>query len=98
MGDLIGDLIYAAVIGLLGFGVYGAMRRGLSKGARRIAVGLVTAAIVFSLVVVSWDIVDGTTNSTESFIVVIAGIPLLFALAVVKIVDRGASHPQQRHT
>jgi hypothetical protein len=96
--DIVGDLIYAALIGLLGFGVYRAMASGLSKAARRIAVGLVTAAIVFSLVFVSWDIVDGTSTSTESLIVLIAGVPLLMALATVKILDRVAHGPPQRHT
>jgi len=96
--DIVGDLIYAALIGLLGFGVYRAMASGLSKAARRVAVGLVIATVILSLVVVSWDIVDGTSSSTEVFIVLIAGLPLLMAFAAVRVVDRTARGQRQRHT
>ena len=82
----------------VGFGGYRAIRSGLSKAARRIAVGLVVAAIAFSLVVVSWDIVDGTSTSTESFVVLVIGVPLLMALAAVKVVDRVARGQRQHHT
>jgi hypothetical protein len=85
--DIVEDLLYAVLVGLLGFGAHRAIARGLSQAAKRVAVGLVTAAIVFSLVVVSWDLVDGTSTSTESFIVLIAGVPLLIALAAVRIID-----------
>jgi hypothetical protein len=96
--DIIGDLIYAAIIGVVGFGAYRALASGLSRTARRVVVGLVAAAIVFSLVVVSWDIVDGTSTSTESFVLFIVGVPLLIAIGAVKIIDSAARTQQQRHT
>jgi hypothetical protein len=96
--DIIGDLIYAAIIGVVGFGAYRALASGLSRTARRVVVGLVAAAIVFSLVVVSWDIVDGTSTSTESFVLFIVGVPLVIAIGAVKIIDSAARTQQQRHT
>jgi hypothetical protein len=96
--DIIGDLIYAAIIGVVGFGAYRALASGPSRTARRVVVGLVAAAIVFSLVVVSWDIVDGTSTSRESFVLFIVGVPLLIAIGAVKIIDSAARTQQQRHT
>lgn len=98
MRGRLGDLIYAAIIGLVGFGAYRAIATGLSRTARRVVVGLVTAAIVLSLVVVSWDIVDGTSTSTESFIVLIAGVPLLIVIGAVKLIDSTSRGQRQRQT
>jgi hypothetical protein len=61
--------------------------RSVSTPAQLIVAVLFLLAVAFCVVVVAWDTIDGTATSTESLVVLIAGVPFLVAAAIVLTVD-----------
>ena len=93
---VLGDLFFATLIGLIGFAGYETLARSATAGARAIIKVLIGLSMLFSLVIVTWDLVAGTATSTESFVVIIAAAPLLVAIGLVVIVDRMLSQMRKR--
>jgi archaellum biogenesis protein FlaJ (TadC family) len=81
------DVVYGGIVGLVGAGTYRAFTRRATGTARRVVAALVVAAVAFIIVVVTLDAVEGTGTSTESFIIFIAVVPLLLAIALVIGID-----------
>ena len=78
-------LVALVVVG--GFLVRGSGFRSASRPARSTIVALTVVAAAFCAAVLLWDVLEGSTTSTEPLVVVYAGVPLIIAVAIILIVD-----------
>jgi hypothetical protein len=87
IGIVVENAIYGGMVAAVGFGLYRGVSARASVVARWVVAALGVAAVVFCIVIVTWDYVAGTETSTESFIVFIAAVPLAVAVGLVALVD-----------
>ena len=96
IGLIVVNALFAGVIGLIGLALYQARTKAASWTARRITIGLVVAAMLFSVTVVTWDWIAGTATSTESLIIVFVSLPLWIAIEIVVFIDGLLRYMHQR--
>ena len=90
-GIVVENAVYGGIVTMIGLALYRGFPHGASRFAKRIVIGLIAAAVVFCVFVVTWDYLAGTETSTESLIVLIAAVPLTVAVGIVALIDGSVS-------